>query len=56
MKQYMKQNSFNKWDALENDTEIAEQFYSEMDDSHMASFAYSLTAVRIDITKLVLIP
>jgi hypothetical protein len=27
-----------------------------MDDSHMASFAYSLTAVRIDITKLVLIP
>lgn len=43
----MKENSFNKWDTLENDTELAEQFYSEMDDSHMAIFAYSSIAVRI---------
>ncbi|XP_053382877.1 degenerin unc-8-like [Mercenaria mercenaria] len=44
MKNYMKANSFNKWDALENDTDIAREFYSEIDDSHMASFAYSSAA------------
>ncbi|XP_045167548.2 amiloride-sensitive sodium channel subunit alpha-like [Mercenaria mercenaria] len=48
MKNFMKTNSFNKWDALENDTDIAEQFYSEMGDSHMAAFAYSSVAASIN--------
>lgn len=50
MKDFMKKNSYNKWDALENDTEIAEKFYSEMDDSHIASFMYSSNAVSNDYT------
>jgi len=37
----MQEKSFSKWDALENDTEIAEEFYAEMSDSHTAMFAYA---------------
>ncbi|WAR16926.1 SCNNG-like protein, partial [Mya arenaria] len=44
---YMQQRSFNKWNALENDTETAEQFYADMDDSHTAKLAYATMAATL---------
>ncbi|XP_045182436.2 amiloride-sensitive sodium channel subunit alpha-like [Mercenaria mercenaria] len=47
LRNYMKNNSFNRWNILENDTDIAKEFYSELDDSFIASFAYSSVAATM---------
>ena len=47
IKDYMKNQNFNKWKALENDTEMEERFYQEMGDSHMAAMAYANVAVQM---------
>lgn len=49
---YMSARSFNRWDALENDTEMEEKFYSEMDDAHVAMFAYSSIATTLTTDEL----
>ena len=49
---YMKENKFNKWKALDNDTEMEEKFYKEMDDNHEASMAYANVAVRLTPEEL----
>ncbi|KAL4218107.1 ligand-gated sodium channel [Mactra antiquata] len=52
MAQFLQSNSYNRWDALENDTEVAKQYYEEMDDSYLASFKYSSVAATMTDEEL----
>ncbi|KAL3891467.1 hypothetical protein ACJMK2_003729 [Sinanodonta woodiana] len=47
MQEYMKNNSFKKWEALENET-LARAFYYSMDAGFIATFAYSSIAMKLD--------
>ena len=52
VKDFMKTQNFNRWKALENDTEMEEEFYKEMDESYEASMAYATVAVGMTAEEL----
>lgn len=53
METQMKAEEFNRWKMLENNTEMAQKFYGEMDESFMAKFAYSDTAANMSDSEVI---